>query len=135
MSVIDYAKNKLKMQGLCVIESDVLDIAKRISAHDPMLITVFDPKKEEYQVYDAYSFPKVHIATFADELTPNLIEKVLKASNATSYTFIDKSDDIDYEEYAKEHVQQQSKNELDASISNEIRNADKQTNHFIQRGV
>lgn len=133
--MIEYAKNKLRLQGLQVIESDVLNISGRISDYDPMLITTYNPKKKEFQIYDAYRFPKVQVATFADELTPALIEKVRKANNSTSYTFLDKSDDIDQEEYKKDFVQAQKRKQFDLMVANEVRNADKQTTHFVQRGV
>lgn len=114
----------LRKQRLIVIQSDVYDIAKRISEYDEDLVTVYNGQMDEFQVYDTKTFPIMTVATFAKELDSRLIEKVKRADNRTSYGMRAKLDDIKHEQEKREADEKKDAHETAMAIKSELKGAD-----------
>jgi len=121
----------LEKKGLKVIYSDTQDIGKRINAYDKDLILTYNPKQNEYQVYDVQNYPIVMIATFASVLDARLIERVKRADNRTSYGIRAKVDEVRNEQMKKEADEKKSAYEIAQAMKKELKGADKGLKHFI----
>ena len=123
--MIDIAKEVLKKKGLKVIESDVYDIAQRISAYDPNLVTTWNPKQEEYQVYDCRLFPHIMMATWHNVLDRRLLERVRRADGRTEYGTKAKLDEVQAEHEKKELDEKKEAHDLAQSVKSELKGMDK----------
>lgn len=122
----------LKENGLIVIETDVFDIAKRISTYDECLVTVYNGSKDEFQVWDTRDFPNMVVATFAKDLDARLIEKVKRADNRTSYGMRAKIDEIRREQEKREADEKKDAHETADAMRRELLGADIGRKHFAK---
>ena len=122
----------LAKNGLIVIESDVFDIAKRISEYDKDLVTVYNGQKDEFQVWDTKGFPNMVVATFAKELDARLIERVKRADNRTSYGMRAKLDEIKKEQDKREVDEKKDAHDTADAMRRELLGADIGRRHFAK---
>lgn len=116
----------LQKRGYRIVDSDVYNISKRLKEYDRDLVLCFNPYKGRYEVHTClYILNKALLPTYCiscEKLSCEILNKIKKADNRSTYDFNQKMKDIDASMMKKEKDKARNERELIDSIKDDVKN-------------
>lgn len=118
-------KTLLQKRGYKIIDSDVYNISKRLKEYDRDLVLCFNPHRGRYEVHTClYILHKVLLPTYCiscENLNGEILEKIKKADNRSTYDFNQKMKDIDTFMMKKEKDKEKNERDLIDSMKDNVK--------------